>query len=90
MKYNVTDIEFDFDDGNDDESYPLTFDEEIAIRDSALGVWEADNEDDMIDEITTATGYLIKNIYFDIQLEDYSLGNQDDTFIDINNTGGKY
>ena len=47
MKYNVTDIEFDFDDGNDDESYPLTFDEEIAIRDSALGVWEADNEDDM-------------------------------------------
>ena len=90
MKYNVTDIEFDFDDGNDGESYALTFDEEIAIRDSALGVWEADNEDDMIDEITTATGYLIKNIYFDIQLEDYSLGNQDDTFIDINNTGGKY
>ena len=90
MKYNVTDIEFDFDDGNDGESYALTFDEEIAIRDSALGVWEADNEDDMIDEITAATGYLIKNIYFDIQLEDYSLGNQDDTFIDINNTGGKY
>ena len=27
---------------------------------------------------------------YDIQLEDYSLGNQDDTFIDINNTGGKY
>ena len=90
MKYNVTDIEFDFDDGNDGESYALTFDEEIALRDSALGVWEADNEDDMIDEITTATGYLVKNIYFDIQLEDYSLGNQDDTFIDINNTGGKY
>ena len=90
MMYNVTDIEFDFDDGNDGESYPLTFEEEIAIRDSALGVWEADNEDDMIDEITAANGYLINNIYFDIQLEDYSLGNQDDTFIDINNTGGKY
>ena len=71
MKYNVTDIEFDFDDGNDGESYALTFDEEIAIRDSALGVWEADNEDDMIDEITTATGYLINNIYFDIQLKQY-------------------
>ena len=69
MKYNVTDIEFDFDDGNDDESYPLPFDEEIAIRDSAIGVWEADNEDDMIDEITAATGYLINNIYFDIQLK---------------------
>ena len=69
MKFNVTDIEFDFDDGNDGESYSLTYDEEIEIRDLALGVWEADDEDDMIDEITTATGYLIKNIYFDIQLK---------------------
>ena len=69
MMYDVTDIEFDFDDGNDGESYALTFDEEIAIRDSALGVWEADNEDDMIDEITAASGWLIKNIYFDIQLK---------------------
>ena len=90
MNYNVTDIEFDFDDGNDDESYALTFDEEIALRDSALGVWEADNEDDLIEEITTAAGWCIKSIDYDIQLEDYSLGNQDDTFIDINNTGGKY
>ena len=90
MQYNVTDIEFDFDDGNDDESYALTFDEEIALRDSALGVWEADNEDDLIEEITTASGWCIKSIDYDIQLEDYSLGNQDDTFIDINNTGGKY
>ena len=70
MKYNVTDIEFDFDDGNlNEEEYKLTWDEEIEIRDLALGVWEADNEDDMIDEITTATGYLIKNIYYDIQLK---------------------
>ena len=69
MKYNVTDIEFDFDDGNNGESYSLTYDEQIEIRDLALGVWEADDEDDMIDEITTATGYLIKNIYFDIQLK---------------------
>ena len=90
MKFNVTEIEFDFDDGNDDESYALTFDEEIALRDSALGVWEADNEDDLIEEITTAAGGCIKSIDYDIQLEDYSLGNQDDTFIDINNTGGKY
>ena len=69
MKYLVTDIEFDFDDGNDGESYSLTYDEDIEIRDLALGVWEADDENDMIDEITTATGYLIKNIYFDIQLK---------------------
>ena len=69
MKYNVTDIEFDFDDGNDGESYPLTFEEEIAIRDSALGVWEADNEDDLIEEITTAIGWCIKSIDYEIQLK---------------------
>ena len=69
MNYNVTDIEFDFDDGNDDESYALTFDEEIALRDSALGVWEADNEDDLIEEITTAAGWCIKSIDYDIQLK---------------------
>ena len=68
MKFNVTEIEFDFDDDYAEES-KLTFDEEIEIRDLALGVWEADDEDDMIDEITTATGYLIKNIYYDIQLK---------------------
>ena len=88
MKYNVKEIEFDTQD--DSEEYKLTFDEEIDLRDSALGVWEADDEDDLIDEITTASGYCIKSIAYDIQLEDYSLGNQDDTFIDINNTGGKY
>ena len=69
MKYNVTDIEFDFDDGNDGESYPLTFEEEIALRDSALGVWEADNEDDLIEEITAAAGWCIKSIDYNIQLK---------------------
>ena len=46
MKFNVTDIEFDFDDDYAEES-KLTYDEEIAIRDLALGVWEADNEDEI-------------------------------------------
>ena len=68
MKFNVTEVEFDFDDDYAEKS-KLTFDEEIEIRDLALGVWDADDEDDMIDEITTATGYLIKNIYYDIQLK---------------------
>ena len=89
MKFNVTDVEFDFDDDYAEES-KLTFDEEIEIRDLALGVWDADDEDDLIEEVTTACGWCIKNIDYEIQLEDYSLGNQDNTFIDINNTGGKY
>ena len=70
MKFNVTDIEFDFDDGNlNEEEYKLTFDEEIEIRDLALGVWEADDEDDLIEEVTTASGWCIKSIDYDIQLK---------------------
>ena len=45
MKFNVTEVEFDFDDDYAEES-KLTFDEEIEIRDLALGVWDADDEDD--------------------------------------------
>ena len=70
MKFLVTDIEFDFDDWYQRNwDNPLTFDEQIEIRDQNLGVWEADNENDMIDEITEASGWLIKNIYYEIQLK---------------------
>ena len=69
MMYDVTDIEFDFDDGNDGESYSLTYDEQIEIRDQNLGVWEADDEDDLIEEITASTGWCIKSIDYDIQLK---------------------
>ena len=70
MKFNVTDIEFDFDDGNlNEEEYKLTFDEEIEIRDLALGVWDAEDEDDLIEEVTTACGWCIKSIDYNIQLK---------------------
>ena len=68
MKYNVTEVEFDFNDSLSEE-YQLTFDEEIAVRDMALGVWEADDEDDLIEEVTTACGWCIKSIDYEIQLK---------------------
>ena len=47
MKFLVTDIEFDFSDsqGELDE-----WEQEQIVKNN-LGVWEADNDDDMIDEI---------------------------------------
>ena len=69
MKYNVTEIEFDFDDGIKLDDEKLTFDEEREIHDLALGVWEADDEDDLLDEITAATGWLIQNIHYEVQLK---------------------
>ena len=68
MKFNVTEVEFDFDDDYAEES-KLTFDEEIEIRDLALGVWEAEDEDDLIEEVTTACGWCIKSIDYEIQLK---------------------
>ena len=68
MKFNVTEVEFDFDDDYAEES-KLTFDEEIEIRDLALGVWEADDEDDLIEEITASTGWCIKSINYEVQLK---------------------
>ena len=68
MKFNVTEVEFDFDDDYAEES-KLTFDEEIEIRDLALGVWEADDEDDLIEEITAASGWCIKSIDYEVQLK---------------------
>ena len=67
--YNVTDIEFDFDDGIKLDDSKLTFDEEIEVRDLALGVWEANDEDDLLDEITAATGWCIENIDYEVQLK---------------------
>ena len=70
MKFNVIDVEFDFDEfGDGNPEWQLTFDEEISIRDQALGVWEADDEEDLIEEITTASGWCIKSIDYEIQLK---------------------
>ena len=68
MLYNVTEIKFDFNDDLDPIYSIPKEDQELIIREH-LGVWEADNEDDMIDEITAATGWCIINIYFEIQLK---------------------
>ena len=70
MKFNVTEVEFDFDDWYDRNwESKLTFDEEIEIRDLALGVWEADDEDDLIEEVTAASGWCIKSIDYEVQLK---------------------
>ena len=42
---------------------------EIELRDLALGVWDADDEDDLIEEITAASGWCIRNIDYEIQLK---------------------
>ena len=65
MKYLVNAIEFDFSDSQGE----LDEWEQEQIDKNNIGVWEADDEDDLIDEITTGTGWCIKSIDFMLQLK---------------------
>ena len=59
MLFQVTDIEFDFttDDGE------LIGEEQEVVYDETLGqIWEADDDEDLVEEITAATGWCIKSI----------------------------
>jgi hypothetical protein len=59
MIFQVTEIEFDFDDP-DEEFTQHHFDNVTA---DVLGtIWEAEDGDDLIEEITSATGWCIKTI----------------------------
>ena len=63
MKFLVKEIFFDVDDDD------ITLEEYNEIVQDSLGVWEASDEDDLVDEITTASGWCIKSIDYDIQLK---------------------
>ena len=71
MKLLVTEVEFDLQDDYDmSKDDRLEFDElQVELEDKTVGVWEADDEDDLIEEITTASGWCIKSIDYEIQLK---------------------
>ena len=61
MKLLVTQIEFDFNDSLSDD-YSLTLDEQNSITNDNLGIWEVDNEDELVDKISDTLGWCIKSI----------------------------
>ena len=65
MKFLVTEVEFDFSDSQGE----LDQWEQDQITSNNIGVWEADDEDDLIEEITTSTGWCIKSINYEHQLK---------------------
>jgi len=66
MQFQVTDIEFDFVD--DEGILPDEFQTPI-IEDTICTIWEACDEDDLIEEITAATGWCINSIDYKIILK---------------------
>ena len=68
MKFYVSDIEFDFNTDMPDY-YSVSHDDQQLIINDNLGVWEADDEDDLVEEITANAGWCINSIDYVIQLK---------------------
>ena len=58
MRFQITKIEFDFAGDN-----LFTENDRLDLIDETIGhIWEVDDEDDLIEEITCATGWCINSI----------------------------
>jgi hypothetical protein len=63
MLYQIIDIEFDF--TTDDVNNLPTLGYQEDITNDTLGqIWEADDEEDLVEEITCATGWCIKSLNY--------------------------
>ena len=68
MKFYVYDIEFDFNTDMPDYYSVSSDDQQLIINDN-LGVWDEDDEDDLVEEITANAGWCIKSLNYEIQLK---------------------
>ena len=65
MKFRVTFIHFDFEDDNFE--LPPAMQEEV-IDETFSTIWEAVDEEDLVEEITAATGFCINSIDYEYVL----------------------
>ena len=68
MLFQVTEIKFDF----TDSEGTITEDEQKRFVDATVGqIWEADDEEDLVEEITAATGWCINSLNYQHVLSDF-------------------
>ena len=69
MQFQVTYIEFDF--SSDDDTWgDVDPDYQQEIFEETIGqIWDVDDEEDLVEEITCATGWCIKSIDYRIVLK---------------------
>ena len=66
MQFQVVDIEFDF----EDNLYPLTEQECADVYDDYIGTfWEADDGDELVEEITSSAGDCVNSIDYRVALK---------------------
>ena len=67
MQFQITSIQFDF----EDDDFELSPAEQSEFYDDYVGTfWEADDEDDLIEELTSSAGFCIQSIDYRIILDD--------------------
>jgi adenine specific DNA methylase Mod len=59
MNFQIVDIEFDFE--MEDDEYPSQDYQQQIIDEVTNTIWEACDEEDLVEEITCATGWCIKS-----------------------------
>ena len=65
MQFQVTEIEFDFEEDNDilrGTAEEWQEYQDTVTADTIGQIWEAVDEDDLVEEITAATGWCIKSL----------------------------
>jgi hypothetical protein len=66
MKFQVTQIEFDFTDDSG-ENLELSVQEELEITDETISqIWDADDAEHLVDKISDETGWCIKSIDYTV------------------------
>jgi hypothetical protein len=58
MQFQILYIEFD----TDDDEVMTAYDKDLLNAEYIGQIWEADDEDDLVEEITCASGWCIKSI----------------------------
>ena len=72
MNFQVTSLTLDFEDDN----FELSPTEQSEIYDDIIGsIWEAVDEDDLIEEITSATGFCVQSIDYKHVLDSIIVSN---------------
>ena len=71
MKFNVIDVEFDFTDSMGE----ITPEHKACINYDTVGVWDASDEDDLIEQITELSGWCIKSIDYKSMEDSNTLNN---------------
>ena len=70
MQFQVTEIEFDLDPGDDSIPQKQMDQLQQELTEETIGqIWEADDADDLVDEITNASGWCINSIDYRIILK---------------------